>query len=95
MAEPEKYSNNITIIFLNTVITLLQDTITLSEHQIRKFFKLKDESGLELKNTFRPAELSGRNGREITFADLDHKCDYDQAFKWHSSPACEIATRYY
>ena len=63
----------------------------MSERQLEKFFKLEDEDGNKLRHTFRPPQPL--SGRDVYFADLDFKCDYDEAFNWKEDEPCSIETK--
>ena len=73
------------------VWTVFKNKITLSRHQLEKFFQLKTAEGTDLKDNYRPPQPL--LGREVWFANLDLHCHDHDEFDWKKDHPCHIAHR--
>ena len=88
-----RYSGSLTTPTCDEVViwTVFKNKVTLSKHQLEKFFHLKTEDGEDLKNNFRP--VLPLNDRVVYFANLELHCHADDAFDWQSCETCGIEHR--
>lgn len=88
-----RYMGSLTTPDCNELVvwTVFKNPIQMSKSQMKKFFGLKTETGIDIEDNFRPPQPL--NGREVFFANLELKCNHHHENNWHHDEACNIGHR--